>query len=438
MRFPRFAFAGALVLLAAGRAPAENWPQWRGPDFNGSTTEKDLPDAWHKPDYLRWRRPLPGPSCATPVVWAGRVFVTSLDGDAKNVLAICIDTRTGEELWRQTVGPNRGVARNDMASSSPVTDGKKVSFMTGAGALVAFDLDGKRLWSRDIEKDHGPFGVQFGYSASPLLHEGRLYVAVIHRERAKRPLHRNSYLLAIDAATGKDLWKQARPTDAVVESQEAYTTPIPRMLDGRSEIILVGGDYFTAHDAVTGKETWRWGSYNVRKHENWRVVPTPVVMGELLFACTSPSWGGPALAVRLGDSGDPAKTPPAWSRSSRLNVPDVCSPLYYQGRLFILDGMKRVITCLEPKTGEVVWRGAMGGRAIYRASPTGADGKIYCIDMHGTAVVFEAGEKFRLLARMEMGEMPVCSTIVAADGALFVRTARALHCIANPAKNTPQ
>ena len=170
------------VLLTAPLALADNWPQWRGPNFNGSITEKNLPAEFSKSNNVAWRAPLPGPAGSTPVIFGDRVFVNSIDAAKKSRVALCLDRKTGAVLWQQDVGP--GITQDDksnFASPSPVTDGRLVYFYYGNGELVCFDMKGAKVWSRSIQKDHGAFAYQWTYSASPLLHGGKLYLQVLQR-----------------------------------------------------------------------------------------------------------------------------------------------------------------------------------------------------------------------------------------------------------------
>jgi outer membrane protein assembly factor BamB len=271
----------------------------------------------------------------------------------------------------------------------------------------------------------------FGYSSSPLLFDGRLYVQVIRNKKQNRygqgpDGSAESYLLALDPATGKDLWKQERPTDARDEGQEAYSSPIPFTEGGRREVLVCGGDYLTGHDPATGKELWRWAGYNTKHINHWRIIPSPVVAEGLVFVA------GPKhstlFAVRPEGQGDLAEKSIAWTFERQF--PDAASMLAYQGRLYALDDDGKVMTALVPKTGEKKWQLPLGGDHVFRASPLGADGKIYCMNEVGEVFVLAAGDEPKLLHRVVMGSGPVCrSTIVAAGGRLYVRTTDTLFSI---------
>ena len=431
---PARLFPIALVLLlTAGAALAANWPQWRGPSFDGSTTEAGLPATFATTEGVRWTAAMPGPSGSTPIVWGDRIFVSSTDAEAGTLLAICLNANTGKEIWRRSAGKDRQVARNNMASPSPVTDGKTVWFHYGTQALLAYDFDGKLLWQRDLEKDHGHNAHMFGYSSSPLLFRGKLYLVAIRNKDQGRygrapKAPSKSYLLAIDPETGKDLWLQDRPTDAVDEAQEAYSSAIPFVRGDRAEILVYGADYLTAHNPDTGKEIWRWATYNPAKINHWRIVPSAVVAGDVII-CVGPKHST-LFAIRPGDKGRIGKDHVAWTLDR--DIPDASTPLYYQGRLYVLNDDQRKIACIDPKTGEVKWRGDLGGRGVIRAALTGADGKIYCFYEYRDVVVLEAGDAFKILHRTRMGQtsrFPARSTIVAAHGQLLIRTSETLFCV---------
>jgi outer membrane protein assembly factor BamB len=420
-----------LLILAARIAEGENWPQWRGPFFNGSSTDKNLPSAWTTTSNVAWVAQLPGYSGATPGIWEDTVFVSSPDPQ-KSLLLICLERRSGKVRWQKTVASgDLEKGRNNMASPSPVTDGKTVFIMFATGDLAAFDFSGNELWSRKLAKDYGHFAINWIYGASPMLYRGKLYIAVIQHNPPEythalddKP-DRESFLLCLDPKTGKNLWRQLRATDAISEAQESYTTPVPLEGKNGAEIILVGGDYVTAHSAETGAELWRCGGLNDRHERFWRIVPSPVTADDMIFACGPKR--DPLLAIRDGGQGQVTQSRIAWKFKEFPT--DCVTPLVYERKLFVLDGDRQMMTCLDPQTGEKKWQGSLGVHEIFRASPTGADGKIYCISENGTAVVLEAGNEFKILATIQMGEAPVRSSIAVAHGELFIRTAKNLYCV---------
>jgi outer membrane protein assembly factor BamB len=425
---PVVVVSSLLLLCSLAAGAGENWPQWRGPNFDGSSKAKGLPDKIGPDQNMVWKAVMPGPSAGTPAVWEDAVFVSSLDTASGKLLAIRIDRKTGREIWRKEVGfgPGLNRQRNSMASPSPLTDGKHVWFHYATGDLACFDMDGKQAWTRNIVKDHGSFNFMWTYSSTPLLYKGKLYLQVLHNVKPYREGQPGeSYLLAVDPGTGKDLWKVVRPTDAVNESQESYGTPIPFLSSERQEVVLVGGDAVTGHDAETGKELWRATGWNPGKEQYWRIITSPVTGGNMVFACAPKT--GPVMAIAGGGNGT---VPFAWQSQGKEFTSDVCVPLYYNDKLYVLDGDRKELTCVDPKTGKELWSGKLDSRPVFRASPTGADGKIYCMNEGGQVWVLSANE-FKILGQADLGagtNSDNRASVAAADGKVFVRTGNALYC----------
>lgn len=425
-------WTGLLLWLAPTFAHAENWPQWRGPFFNGSSSETDLPTRFSPTENLAWQGDLPGVGGSTPIVWEDHVFVSAQEPGSMKLWAVCLGRDNGQVRWRKPMGTGFGNKMgNTGASPSPITDGKTVWFYFGTGELAAFDLAGKQLWRRNIATDHGPFEILWDYGSTGLLHRGRLYIPVIHggptRSRGRGPGGRptrggKGFLLCLDAATGRDIWKRHRPTDALFEAQQAYTTPIPATIGGREVILVTGADYVTAHDPATGKELWRSPSYNPRRDRAYRTVVSPAVADGMVVAC-------PPRGARQFYGGPIGKSSGQWAWTKHAPSPDVPTPLFYRGKLFVLVGMRKRMFCLEPKTGRTIWEGSLGGTSPFQASPTGADGKVYCINMRGEVVVLSAGDKFEILHRVKLGGYGCRSAIAVAGGQLFIRTDKRLYCI---------
>jgi len=427
-----FALTLTLTATLSTSLRAENWPHWRGPEYTGSSKEKNLPAEWTKESAV-WVTPMPGYSGATPAIWGDYIFVSSPDPE-KNLNLICLNAKDGKVRWQQKVSEgDREKGRNNMTAPSPVTDGKIVVIMYGTGDLAAYDFSGKQLWTRNIGKEYGRIANMWLYGSSPLLYKGKLYVQVLERNPLPPDYthaidgkeERESYLLCIDPKTGKNIYRHLRPSDALKESQEAYSSPIPYSFKGQDQIIIVGGNYTTAHDAKTGEEIWRCGGLNSKNDSWWRIVPSPVAGNGFIYSCAPKRE--PVFAIKEGGKGNVTDSNIAWT--FKENPTDVPTPLLYNGKLFVLDGDKYVMTALDPKTGEKKWQGSMGVRETFRSSPTGADGKIYCISENGSVVVLDAGDEFKILSTFKMGEEPIRSSIVAANGHLFIRTGKNLYCV---------
>jgi outer membrane protein assembly factor BamB len=428
------------LLLLQAHLPAEDWPQWRGPLFNGSTSEKGLPTQFGPDAAVLWSAPMSGPSASTPAILGDRVFLSSVDAQNQSLHALCLDRRTGKPLWQAKVAD--GIRRDDksnLASPSPATDGHQVVFLYGNGELVGFDLEGKQIWKRNLEDDYGQFAYQWTYAASPLLFEGRLYVQVLQRDQ---PVHNRgkeggeSYLLCLEPGTGKTLWRHVRPTEAQAESREAFSTPMPFQVDGGWQLLIAGGDMLSGHDPATGKELWRWGTWNPTRIGHWRLVPSPVAGGGVVLACAPKK--APVYAVKPG-RGVLEEKSLAWASTDRSVTSDVPTPAFAEGDFFILSDVSKAISRVSPQ-GNIRWTVETPGRIKFEASPLVADGKVYLINFNAEIVVLNAADG-SLLHQTALGgpeDKQVRSMIVASHGQLFVRTDTRLLCIGSEATAKPQ
>jgi outer membrane protein assembly factor BamB len=422
-----------IVLLVSGVSLAGDWPHWRGPFYNGAAEEQNLPAIFSKTENMLWTCPLPGESSATPIVSGGRVFVSSTDKDSKDLLALCIDAKTGNQLWRKKLGTAFAkIRRNNMASPSPVADGEHIYFLFGSGDLACLDYDGKMLWSRNLQAEYGNITIKFGYSSSPLHVDGKLYVLIQRRPKEYRPPRPetplDSFMLIIDDKTGKTIKKLSRKTDAVDEAFDAYSSPLLVPSGKGHEIVTIGGDYVLAREPGTGRELWRYDT-NPDKEDNWRQVST-FGIGDGLLCCVRPRGEG-VVALRPGGKGTLSDDDVVWTFDGP--APDCSTPLYYRGMFFILAGDEsRKLSCLDAKTGKLKWQGKLSGPGPYRSSLTAADGKMYCIKEDGEVVVLAANaEKFEVLSRIDLGGEPAYTSIAIAQGCLFIRTADNLYCASN-------
>ena len=412
----RVALIACAVVLLEVVCLGDNWPQWRGPNMNGFVAETNLPLRWSTTENVTWKLALPDFSGSTPIVWNDRIFLHVAEGTELYLLSV--DRSRGVELWKKHLGGgNAKVRKQNMSSPSPVTDGRLVWVMAGTGVLKAFDVDGKQLWARDIQQEYGRFGLNWGYASSPLLHKGVLYVEVLHGMKTDDP----SYVLAIDAATGKTRWRVERPTDAISESPDAYTTPALLRYDNKEEIVVSGGDYVTGHDLATGAELWRAGGLNPNKDRNYRVVASPFVAGGMIFVS---SRVRPLIALRAGGRGDVSKSHLVWSTDQG---PDVPTPATDGKYVYILND-RGILWCRDAKTGAEIWGNQRVRPGTYSASPLVADGKLYVTSEDGLTTVLEAGPVFKVLAENDLADYTL-SSIAVSDGQLFVRTTQHLYCI---------
>ncbi len=424
----------AAVAIAASAAHAADWPQWRGPFHNGATDETSLPAAWTQTENVAWTADLPGPSAATPIVSGDRVFISSADTAAESLLAMCFDRKNGSLIWSREVAKGiRRDNRSNYAAPSPVADGKTVYFFYSNGLLIAFDYEGKQLWSRNIQEDYGTFAFLWTFSSSPVLHKGKLYLQVLQRDvhvSGRGSADNRSYLLAMDPKTGKTLWKVFRPTEAVAESREAFSTPVPATLSGKEQLLVVGADVISGHDLETGNELWRWGTWNPQRIGHWRLVPSPVVGADRVLACAPKN--APVYAITPNGTGTLQDTAVAWTTANHKEITsDVPTPAFYDGDFFILSDLRKTLARVDPN-GSVKWTITTPGRAKYEASPTAADGKIYLINHDGHADVINAADG-KVLHSIQMdkpaGRDMVRASISVSQGQLFIRTTQKLYCI---------
>jgi len=427
----------ALAVTATASAQASDWPQWRGPYFNGSTDERGLPSKWTTTENIAWSADLPGAAAATPIVWGDRVFLSGVDVAKDTLQAMCFDRTDGKRLWTHDLA--KGIRRDtgsNFASASPVTDGKLVIFFYGNGDLVCFDLDGDRRWARNIQRDYGPFAFFWTIGGSPLLYDGKLYLQVLQRDvpvegRGLKDRKNESYLLALDPNTGKTLWRHIRPSQAVVEARESHTTPIPMLHEGRKQLLIAGGDALSGHDPASGKELWRWGDWNPQRAPNWPLIASPVAGNGVALVCVPKRE--PIYAIKAGGSGVLDDRAVAWaSRDTKAVTSEVPTPAYYDGDFFVLSDFRKCLSRVEPRTGNVKWTIQTPGRAKYEASPLAADGKIYLINFEGQVAVISAadGELLHLIPMDEPTAREVVrASIIAAHGQLFIRTTRKLYCV---------
>jgi outer membrane protein assembly factor BamB len=445
---------GGTSAAFASISSTQNWPHWRGPEGNGISRAKDLPIHWSLETNIVWKTPLPSWSAGTPIIWGDRIFVTSpskptsenanpraqmpesyagsqgfrrggfgvrRDPGGPTLLLICIAKKNGAVLWQRELDQGNQVWNKQNASSpSPVTDGKHVWVVTGTGAVAAFTMEGKLVWRRHLQRDYGLFGLNWGYASSPLLHEGKLIIQVLHGSHTNAP----SYLLALNALTGKEVWRQERPTDAIRESPDAYTTPALLAFNGKTQIVVSGGDYITGHDPRTGKEIWRAGGLNPYRQGNYRIVASPVVMEEMVYV---PSRRRPLLAVRAGGTGDVTASHIVWKWDDR-GGPDVPTPVS-DGKYFYMVDDSGMVTCLDAKSGKRIWGPERTAPGIVDSSPLLADGKLYIVNENAVTTVLAAGPQFKVLATNMLDGSYTLSSPAVSGNHLFIRTATHLYCI---------
>lgn len=411
----------ALLLLTAAALGAADWPNWRGPGNLGVADGAEYPTAWDVEKDTIWTTEIPGTSTSTPIVWKNRIFLTSQIGRAPlarpedgedaqadeslTFVVLALDRASGRELWRREV-PSAGTLpathiKHNLASPSPVTDGEHLITWFATGQVVAYDLDGKELWQRNLAEDFAPFDIRWAHGSSPVVFDGKVFLLCDHNE---------AYLLALDAATGETAWRVERESPG-----RSYTTPLLIEREGRTELIVNASQNLQAYDPATGKELWRVG-------QPIRVpVSTPVFADGVLY--TSRGYrSGPYMAVDLeGAEGDISDTHTLWRVAT--GAPYVSSLLHYRGIVYMATETS-VASAIDAKSGETLWRQRLGGN--FSASPVAGDGKVYLANEEGEFFVIAAGREYELLSKTSLDE-GLQATPVLVDGTIYLRSAKKLY-----------
>lgn len=413
-----FGAAALFILLLAGSAPAENWPQWRGPRLDGVSQETGFPVAWSQTEGILWRLPLPGAGGASPVVWGDHIFLTTADGD--KLALFCVST-DGELIWRREMGAGNDVVRNgegNSASPSPSTDGKHVWAMMGTGEFACFDFEGNQVWRYNLQDRFGAFQIQFGMTSTPILDKDRLYLQLIHSGGAS--------VIALDKSTGEPVWRQKRPSDAYAECEHSYASPTIYR-DGKLEYLIThGADYVVGHSLADGSELWRCGGMNPRGTYNatLRFVASPTAVPGLIVVPSAKR--GPVLGLAPEIKGDVTEAADAHRWVRGRDTPDVPCPLIYDGIVY-LNTERGEIIALDAQSGDELYFKPVH-RSNHRATPVAAEGRVYLCAQDGTVNVLQAGREYKLLATNKMGEWLTATPALSA-GRIYLRTYDALYAV---------
>jgi outer membrane protein assembly factor BamB len=413
------------LLFPGGPASAgtldDIWPQWRGPTHDSVCPSGKLPTEWSSTDHVVWKTRIPGQGNSSPVIWKDAVFVTTHDPD--RLLVLRIDRASGKILWEREVGKgrprrtgpvgnNRFHDENNMASPSPVTDGKHVWVHFGTGHLACYDFAGAHLWTINLTERFGPYTIWWGHANSPCL-VGDVLISVCMQDPKGGG---KSYVVAHDKLTGKEKWVMERSTGAKEEPADAYTTPVLFRKDGRTEVVVFGGNVMDAYDPANGKRLWQCRAFRGNRN-----ISGPTVAGDTVIAVEG--MKGAVFAVRAGGDGDVTETHIRWKRPGP--TPDAASPVIANGLVFLATNSGTAI-CLDEATGKEVWKERLGDK--FRATPLVAGNKIYFFTKEGKTVIVDAARTFHIVAECDLGEDTIASPAVA-GGNLFIRTREHLYRI---------
>jgi outer membrane protein assembly factor BamB len=396
---------GACFLCGAASLSGADWPGWRG-GGDGVSGEANLPLRWDRRRNVRWVVEVPGEGKSSPIVWGRRVYLTAARDGGERRFLLAYDRDTGRLLWTGEIAdrqPERS-GPTGHAAATPVTDGKRIWAAFGNAGVVCFDAEGKLLWRREL----GAFDTELGLATSPLLAGDRLFLVCDHD--GDRFTSFDSFLVCLDAATGKEVWRTPRR-----DLGRSWSTPLLAEVGaGKRELIVCGQEEVRAYDPETGRLLWRQPGLS-----NW-VAPSPVAGRGLVFATCGKD--GATLALRPGTLAEGVERL-VWKVPR--GGPYVASPLLHGDHVYLAQD-NGFLTCLEAATGKLVYRERLGGK--FTASPLAAPGRIYLTDEAGRTYVVKSGGAFELLARNDLEE-DFFSSPAASGGLLFLRTEKHLWCL---------
>jgi outer membrane protein assembly factor BamB len=412
---------------------AAQWPQWRGPNLDGTSSTAEPPLTWSSTKNVAWKTPIDGRGSATPIVWGDRVLVTTAIDTGRKAAAedlpkpdsrfaekrteapdtwhrfvvLALDRASGKVLWQKTCAervPHEGHhTTHTYAAGSPVTDGQRLVVSFGSFGLYCFDLDGKLLWEKQLGRQETRLG--WGEAVTPALHNGRVYVNWDHEG--------DSFLTALDAADGQTLWKVDR------DEASSWATPLVVEHGGQTQVITPGTNQVRSYDANSGKLVWTHNGLTVN------CIPSPLEHEDSVILMSG-YRGSVAIAVPLDSHGDvTGKT--LWKLDR--GTPYVPSPVLTGGRLYFTQGNVNILTGVDATTGSVlIDRARLPGVANFYASPVAAAGRIYFTDRDGTTLVIKSSDQLEVLATNTLGE-PIDASPALAGKQLFLRGEKHLWCI---------
>ena len=435
----------ALCLVSAVSVSAQqNWPAFRGANAAGVADGQPTAVKWNAPanENVAWKTPVPGVAVSSPIVWGDRVFVstavssdpnqnirTGQYGDVEPIndsskhtwRLISIDKKSGKVIWdkvaHEGVPKTKRHPKSSQASATPVTNGKVVVVSFGSEGLYAYDFDGKQLWTKDLGVlNAGWFfdpDYEWGIGSSPIIYKDMVILQC--------DIQRNSFLVALDAATGTQKWRTPR------EEIPSWSTPTILESNGKAEIVTQATTFTRGYDPETGKELWKLsGNSEI-------AIPTPIVGPGFVLVTNGYRGVQPIFAIKPGATGDitlkkdeTKNASIAWS--TNRGGPYIPTPVIYGDQLYVLLN-NGVLASYKVATGEQVYQKRLGGTGgSFSASPVAADGKIYCSSEDGDVFVIKAGPEYQELAKNPIGEV-LMATPAVSDGLLIFRGLKNVYAI---------
>jgi outer membrane protein assembly factor BamB len=386
---------------------AEDVTQFRGEGGLGVSKAKDVPVAWSEKENIRWKVVLPGKGLSSPVIAAGRVYVTACTGAGqKRLHVLCFEEATGKKLWERqfwATGTTLCHPKTNMAAPTPVTDGERVCALFATGDLACLDRDGNLLWYRSLVGDYPTVGNNVGLAASPILWQN---VLIVNLENVGE-----SFAAGVDKNTGVNVWRVPRPRGL------NWVSPLLIQNDGKAEVLLQGDDGLVAHDPASGAKKWAIAD------KKFATISSPTTGAGLVFASADKF-----LAIRPGAT---QKKPAVVWQSAKLPT-GYASPLFFEGRVYTISD-RGILNCADAGTGKALWSLRVDG--AFAASPLLIDGKIYLVSEQGTTTIVDPESEAKVVATNTLPET-ILATPVATNGALFLRSDQHLYCVGEDPKKT--
>jgi outer membrane protein assembly factor BamB len=418
MTTSRLRRVSAVVTLTIGigslstATTAQDWPSWRGPDDTGMG-RGDAPVSWSDVEGVRWRAAIPGRGHSSPVVWGDQVFVTTAVPTGRQAahrfVLLSIDRATGNLLWERTAAeatPHEGHHRQygSFASASPVTDGEHIYASFGSRGLYCYDLEGTLVWQKDLGQMRK--FLQFGEGTPLVLDDDRLIVKFDHEG--------DSFVVALDKATGAELWRAER------DEITSWSPPLVVEHDGRKQVVVAATRRVRSYDFESGELLWEAAGLGRNQ------IPAPVHQGDLVFVMsgyTSPNL----MAIRLGGQGDLTGSDAIVWQNKQANA-YTPSPVLFENQLYVLtDG--GVLTNFDATTGEVHYRQRLPGPSNFKASPVAVDDKLYLSSEEGQVLVVRLGPTFELLATNTLEGAVFIAAPAITNGEILLRSLDSLYAV---------
>lgn len=430
MRTAAFLLFGVLTFAAE-----DDWAQYRGPNNDGMA-RGDAPAEWSDSKKIAWKVPIPGRGFSSPVIWGKKIFVTTAVpvksseasatasegsggrgagggagmGYEYSFRLICLERTTGKVLWEKEAikaVPHEGYHSRygSFASNSPVTDGKHVVAFFGSRGIYVYDLDGKLAWSKPFPPMTMRLG--FGEGVAPVLDGNMVYL--------KFDQEKNSYMVALDKNTGKELWRVSR------DEVSSWSPPLIVTHGGKKQVIVSASNKVRSYDPANGKLIWEASGLGTN------VIPAPVTMDGVVYVMSGHREPN-LLAIKLGREGDLSGTDAIVWKNDRGNS-YTAAPVLHDGKLYFITDTG-MLTCLNAKTGEPYYRQQRLPKPYnFKSSPVGVNGKLYLATEEGDVVVVKMGEKYEVIATNALPDQTFIATPAVSEGSLYLRSQDHLYCI---------